>query len=83
MVNSCTSLNRKNYQLRRKKFLSIICPKMQGVLQAFENVTAIIKGVLYTLKQVCQTRGPRDDSKILDEFRQYCNVASLNKCLIP
>ena len=35
------------------------------------------------LDQGCQTRGPRDDFKIRYEFRQYCNVAFSNKCLIP
>ena len=33
------------------------------------------------LDQECQTRGPRDDSKIVNEFRQYCNVSSSNKRL--
>ena len=39
--------------------------------------------LMYTLDQGCQTCSPRDASKIFYEFRQYCNVASLNKCLIP
>ena len=35
------------------------------------------------LRQRYQTRGPRDDSKILNEFRKYCNDSSSNKRLNP
>ena len=33
----------------------------------------------YSLQHGCQTRGPRDDSKIPNEFRQNCNVSSSKK----
>ena len=35
------------------------------------------------LNQGCQTRGPRDDSEITNEFRLDCNGSSSNKRLKP
>ena len=43
----------------------------------------LIAIIIDYLSQGCQIRGPRDDSEITNEFRQYCNRSLSNKRLKP
>ena len=61
----------------------------ESIMNSFGKM-AVFEAMLkvYITSRLCITPGvlnsrPQNDSKILNDFRQHCNVTSSNKCLTP